>query len=99
MASIQFNLNGKPQTVDTNPAMPLLWVLRDLLGLTGTKFGCGMALCGACTVHLNGVAVRSCTMQVSNVAGKRNSTPTTCIDKKRRKWLDVPPQPFCHGGG
>ena len=70
MASIEFNLNGKPQTMDANPAMPLLWVLRDLLGLTGTKFGCGMALCGACTVHVNGIAVRSCTMQVSNVAGQ-----------------------------
>jgi succinate dehydrogenase/fumarate reductase-like Fe-S protein len=65
MAAIEFNLNDKTQTVDANPTMPLLWVLRDLLGLTGTKFGCGMALCGACTVHVNGIAVRSCTMQVS----------------------------------
>jgi len=52
--AIQFTLNGKQQTVDAVPAMPLLWVLRDSLGLTGTKYGCGMALCGACTVHING---------------------------------------------
>ena len=52
MATIKFTLNGKPQTVDVNPQMPLLWVLRDTLGMTGTKFGCGMALCGACTVHI-----------------------------------------------
>ena len=56
MASVKFTLNGKPQTVDVAPAMPLLWVLRDTLGMTGTKFGCGMALCGACTVHINGDA-------------------------------------------
>jgi isoquinoline 1-oxidoreductase alpha subunit len=56
VASIKFTLNGKPQTVDAVPEMPLLWVLRDTLHLTGTKFGCGMALCGACTVHINGDA-------------------------------------------
>ncbi len=55
-----FTLNGKPQTVDVSPDMPLLWVLRDTLNMTGTKFGCGMALCGACTVHINGEATRSC---------------------------------------
>ena len=60
MATIRLNVNGKAQTVNASPDMPLLWVLRDLLDLTGTKFGCGMALCGACTVHLNGEAVRSC---------------------------------------
>ena len=60
MAAVRFTLNGKPQTVDVVPQMPLLWVLRDTLGLTGTKYGCGMALCGACTVHLNGQPVRSC---------------------------------------
>ena len=57
MATVKFTLNGKPQTVDVGPEMPLLWVLRDTLGMTGTKFGCGMALCGACTVHINGDAV------------------------------------------
>ena len=60
MPAIQFTLNGKPQTADVVPTMPLLWVLRDTLGLTGTKYGCGMALCGACTVHIDGAAVRSC---------------------------------------
>ena len=60
MAAIRFTLNGKPQTVDVLPQMPLLWVLRDTLGLTGTKFGCGVALCGACTVHVNGRRVNSC---------------------------------------
>ena len=67
MAAIKFTLNGKPQTVDVVPQMPLLWVLRDTLGMTGTKFGCGMALCGACTVHLNGQPIRSCSMPMSGV--------------------------------
>ena len=74
MASIKFNLNGKTQTVDAVPEMPLLWVLRDVLNLTGTKFGCGMAMCGACTVHLNGDAVRSCITRISTVAGKNITT-------------------------
>ncbi len=69
MAAIKFTLNGKPQTVDVVSQMPLLWVLRDNLGMTGTKFGCGMALCGACTVHLNGEAIRSCITPISSVAG------------------------------
>lgn len=71
---IQFHVNGKPQSVDVSPDTPLLWVLRDTLGLTGTKFGCGMALCGACTVHLDGDAIRSCVTPVSEVAGKRVTT-------------------------
>src|ERR1700689_5209697 len=70
MPAITFGLNGKQQTVDVVPQMPLLWVLRDPLGMTGTKFGCGMALCGACTVHLNGQAIRSCSTPIANVAGK-----------------------------
>src|SRR4026208_1531823 len=60
MPAVKFSLNGKPQTVDVPPAMPLLWVLRDTLGMTGTKFGCGLGLCGACTVHINGQPMRSC---------------------------------------
>ena len=68
--AIEFTLNGKRQSVDVVPQMPLLWVLRDTLGLTGTKFGCGMALCGACTVHINGQPTRSCTLPISMVAGK-----------------------------
>src|SRR3979411_2469294 len=71
MASIKFTLNGRQQTVDAVPEMPLLWVLRDTLDMTGTKFGCGMALCGACTVHINGEATRSCVTPVSSVAGKK----------------------------
>jgi isoquinoline 1-oxidoreductase subunit alpha len=66
---ISFTVNHRPVDVDADPDMPLLWVLRDLLGLTGTKFGCGVAQCGACTVHLNGEAVRSCVTRVSRVAG------------------------------
>ena len=66
MAALKFTLNGKSQTVDVPPAMPLLWVLRDTLGMTGTKFGCGMSLCGACTIHLNGQPVRSCVTPISN---------------------------------
>jgi len=65
-----FFLNGKAVTVDDDPSTPLLWVIRDSLGLTGTKFGCGMALCGACTVHLEGAAIRSCVAPLSRVSGK-----------------------------
>ena len=72
--AINFTLNGKAQTVDVSPDMPLLWVLRDTLNMTGTKFGCGMALCGACTVHINGEATRSCITAVSSVAGKKVTT-------------------------
>ncbi len=69
-----FILNGKSQTVDVSPDMPLLWVLRDTLNMTGTKFGCGMALCGACTVHINGEMTRSCITPISSVAGKKVTT-------------------------
>jgi len=74
MATIQFTLNGKPQALEADPAMPLLWALRDLLGLTGTKYGCGQALCGSCTVHLDGEAVRSCATDVGQVAGRKVTT-------------------------
>ena len=66
----KLNVNGKTVEVDVEPETPLLWVLRDTLGLTGTKFGCGMALCGACTVHLDGTAVRSCQIQVGDIDGQ-----------------------------
>ena len=72
--AITFTLNGKSQTVDVSPDMPLLWVLRDTLNMTGTKFGCGMALCGACTVHINGEASRSCITPISSVSGKKIMT-------------------------
>jgi len=71
---ITLSINGKDHTVDVPPDMPLLWVLRDVIGLTGTKFGCGMALCGACTVHLDGQPIRSCVTPVSAVTGKRITT-------------------------
>ena len=71
MTAIKINVNGKEQTVEVSPDMPLLWVLRDTLGLTGTKYGCGMAQCGACTVHLNGEAIRSCVTPVSSAVGKK----------------------------
>src|ERR1700689_5461627 len=101
MASIKFNVNGKPQTVGVVPAMPLLWVLRDTLGMTGTKFGCGMALCGACTVHLNGQAIRSCITPVSSVGGKSiTTTEGLSADSShpvQRAWIvaEVPQCGYC----
>ena len=71
---ISFTVNGKPVTVEDPPSTPLLWVIRDSLNLTGTKFGCGMALCGACTVHIDGQAVRSCVAPVSRAEGKKVTT-------------------------
>lgn len=74
MDAIAINVNGKPHSVEVSPDTPLLWVLRDTLGLTGTKFGCGMALCGACTVHVDGEATRSCTTRIRAVAGRNITT-------------------------
>jgi isoquinoline 1-oxidoreductase subunit alpha len=74
VASMKFTINGTEQTVDVHPDMPLLWVLRDVLNLTGTKFGCGIGLCGACTVHLDGAAIRSCLTSSTAVAGKHVTT-------------------------
>src|SRR5262249_59139980 len=71
---VRLNVNGRDQEVTAPDDMPLLWVLRDLLGLTGTKYGCGMSLCGACTVHIDGKAVRSCSTPVSAAAGQRLTT-------------------------
>ena len=68
---IKLDVNGKAHEVDVDPATPLLWVLRDHLGMTGTKFGCGIAMCGACTVHLNGAAIRSCVLPAEAAAGAR----------------------------
>ena len=104
MAAIRFLLNGKSQSVDVVPRMPLLWVLRDALGLTGTKFGCGIAQCGACTVHVNGQPVRSCVTPISNVAGK-NITTIEGLSPDRshpvqRAWIDedVPQCGYCQSG-
>jgi len=71
---VELQINGKAVTVDAEPDMPLLWVLRDVLGMTGTKFGCGVAACGACTVRVDGQAVRSCVTPVASVVGKRLQT-------------------------
>ncbi len=104
MAAIRFTLNGKPQTVDVNPRMPLLWVLRDTLGLTGTKFGCGVALCGACTVHVNGRPVRSCTTPISTVAAKDIVTieglANGHLHAVQQAWIDedVPQCGYCQSG-
>jgi len=104
MATIKFTVNGKAQTVDVSPQMPLLWVLRDTLGMTGTKFGCGMALCGACTVHLNGQAIRSCQTPVSSVAGKNVLTieglSADSSHAVQKAWVenDVPQCGYCQSG-
>jgi isoquinoline 1-oxidoreductase subunit alpha len=104
MPAIRFILNGKAQTVDVAPQMPLLWVLRDTLGLTGTKFGCGMALCGACTVHVNGQPIRSCSMPVAGVAGKHVTTieglSPDGSHPVQRAWIeeDVPQCGYCQSG-
>ena len=104
MAELKFNVNGKLQTVNVSPAMPLLWVLRDTLGMSGTKFGCGMALCGACTVHLNGQAIRSCITPVSSVAGKSVTTieglSADSTHAVQRAWVenDVPQCGYCQSG-
>jgi len=104
MPAIEFTLNGKRQTVDAPPQMPLLWVLRDMLGLTGTKFGCGLQLCGACTVHINGVATRSCGTTVSSVAGKTVVTieglSPDASHPVQRAWVevDVPQCGYCQSG-
>lgn len=92
--AITFKVNGAEHTVDVDGDTPLLWVLRDVLGMTGTKFGCGLALCGACTVHLNGVATRSCVMPIESV-GDAAVTTIEAIDatpsgrKIQRAWLDL----------
>ncbi|HET9216263.1 MAG TPA: (2Fe-2S)-binding protein [Terriglobia bacterium] len=104
MAAINFSVNGQRQNVDVPPQMPLLWVLRDTLGLTGTKFGCGMGLCGACTVHIDGQPTRSCSTQVSNVANKSVTTieglSPNGTHVVQQAWLevDVPQCGYCQSG-
>jgi aerobic-type carbon monoxide dehydrogenase small subunit (CoxS/CutS family) len=101
---INLNLNGRNTAIDVEGDMPLLWVLRDVLGLTGTKFGCGMALCGACTVHLDGQPVRSCVTPVSAASGKRVTTIEGLSPDNshpvQRAWieLDVPQCGYCQSG-
>ncbi len=104
MASYSINVNGKTQQVDVLPDTPLLWVLRDSLGLVGTKFGCGIAQCGACTVHLNGTAVRSCSLPVSTIGDKKITTIEGLSEKGdhpvQQAWqeIDVPQCGYCQAG-
>ena len=102
---IHFKVNGVERGFDGEPEMPVLWYLRDILGLTGTKFGCGAALCGACTVHLNGEAVPSCVLPVSDVAGAEITTIEGIAAKSgmhavQKAWIDhnVPQCGYCQAG-
>ena len=103
MASYTLTINNETFTVDASPDTPLLWVLRDELELKGTKFGCGKAQCGACTVHLNGTAVRSCSLPVSAVKGKITTIEGLSADGShplQKAWveLDVPQCGYCQAG-
>jgi isoquinoline 1-oxidoreductase alpha subunit len=101
---ITLRVNGTERSVDVDPDMPLLWVLRDTLGLTGTKFGCGMAQCGACTVHINGEAARSCITAISDVSGKSITTieglSANGLHPVQKAWmeLNVPQCGYCQSG-
>jgi aerobic-type carbon monoxide dehydrogenase small subunit (CoxS/CutS family) len=104
MATINLQVNGKQQVVDVDPTTPVLWVLRDHLKLVGTKYGCGIAQCGACTIHLDGVAVRSCQLPVSAVSDKEVTTIEGLSEDGdhpvQRAWLehDVPQCGYCQAG-
>ena len=101
---ISLNVNQKVYQVDVDPNMPLLWVIRDIIGLTGTKYGCGVAQCGACAVHLNGEAVRSCVTKVSRAEGQKIVTieglSANNDDPAQLAWqeIDVPQCGYCHSG-
>ena len=102
---IALSVNGKAYEVDVEPDTPLLWVLRDTIGLTGTKYGCGIAQCGACTVHLDGVATRSCQVPVGTVGGKAVTTIEALAQNDglhpvQQAWLDldVPQCGYCQSG-
>jgi aerobic-type carbon monoxide dehydrogenase small subunit (CoxS/CutS family) len=104
MADYRITVNGNERMVTVEPDMPLLWVLRDVLGLTGTKFGCGAGLCGACTVHLNGVATHSCVTPISSVGAQRVTTIEGLSPHGdhplQRAWIadDVPQCGYCQPG-
>jgi isoquinoline 1-oxidoreductase alpha subunit len=106
MSSFTLHVNGRRRTVDVASDTPLLWVLRDHLDLTGTKFGCGAGLCGACTVHLDGVPIRSCTLPVSAVGSKKITTieglaaQTGTLHAVQKAWIaeDVPQCGYCQSG-
>ncbi len=101
---ITLNVNNKTYEVDADPNMPLLWVISDIIGLTGTKYGCGVAQCGACTVHLNGEAVRSCVTRVSRAEGQKVVTIEGLSENNNHPlqlaWqqIDVPQCGYCHSG-
>ena len=101
----RLTINGNPQQVDVDPDTPLLWVLRDTLGLTGTRYGCGIARCGACTVHVDGVATRSCSVPVSTAEGAQITTieglsPNGGLHPVQKAWIahDVPQCGYCQSG-
>jgi isoquinoline 1-oxidoreductase alpha subunit len=102
--AIEFTLNGEPQSHDVDPQMPLLWVIRDIAGLTGTKYGCGKALCGSCTVHVDGNPVRSCAFPVSAAAGMSVTTIEGLSPggdhpvQKAWRELNVPQCGYCQSG-
>jgi isoquinoline 1-oxidoreductase alpha subunit len=102
---IRLSINGKAHDIDAEPDTPLLWAIREQAGLTGTKYGCGIALCGACTVHIDGAPVRSCTVPVSAAAGKKITTieglaANGKLNKVQQAWLehDVPQCGYCQSG-
>ena len=102
--AVSFTLNGKPVTLDVDPEMPLLWAIREFAGLTGTKFGCGMAQCGACTVHVEGQPTRSCSMAVGDVGGQSVTTIEGISGKAatavQPAWerVEVPQCGYCQSG-
>jgi len=105
VAELNLSVNGKPRRVDVDPDTPLLWVLRDTLGLTGTKYGCGMGLCGACTVHIDGQAARSCVTQVGSLAAGQKITTIEGLSPAGKHplqlaWMaeDVPQCGYCQAG-
>ena len=103
--AFNISINGSPRSIDVDGDTPLLWVLRDVLGMTGTKFGCGIAQCGACTVHIDGVAMRSCSVTVQDAVGKQITTiegiaPNGQLDKVQQAWIaeQVPQCGYCQSG-
>jgi isoquinoline 1-oxidoreductase subunit alpha len=104
MATFALTVNGKTRQIDAPPDMPLLWAIREQIGLTGTKFGCGAAHCGACTVHVDGKAVRSCNVAVREMVGKKITTIEGLSDKTdhpvQKAWIeiDVPQCGYCQSG-
>ncbi|MFC2186139.1 (2Fe-2S)-binding protein [Peijinzhouia sedimentorum] len=104
MAAINLKINGKEHQIDVDPQMPLLWAIRDFVGLTGTKFGCGMAQCGACTIHMDGIAMRSCVTPVTAAQGKEITTIEGLANGElhplQQAWIDeqVPQCGYCQSG-